>query len=72
MDSPTPTRFAPITVSNAGVAAQLGVSLKAVKNLIDRGQLKTVVLPLKKRPRVLQSSVDAAFKQIYEAEPQAV
>jgi hypothetical protein len=54
----------------AQTASTLGISEAAVKKLIEAGELKTIVLPLRKRPRVLSISVRAAHERIYGVETQ--
>jgi transposase len=61
-----------LAMSYAEAARRLGISEKTIPVLIARSELKTIVLPGQVRPKVLRSSVETMFKQIYEVQPQAV
>jgi predicted site-specific integrase-resolvase len=57
--------LSPLTLSIGAAAERLGIPEKTVSKLIKSGELKTVVLPFQKRPKILGSSVEEAFARIY-------
>jgi hypothetical protein len=58
------------SITFAQASKALRISEAAVRSLIDSGDLRTVVPPLKKRPRVLTSSLAGAYEKIYGVETQ--
>ncbi len=59
------TLLPPALRSKLSAANQLGVPVGAVRAWIASGELRTLVIPPGNRVKILQSSIDEKYKQLY-------